>query len=92
MAEKLIKVDNSDEHPLSKLIVLSGGIESRFIPALSAATKLQIEGSFKITGDKDLQKLTLSDSSEVNMGIEDLHLMYVLEGHDAVKLTLDVLH
>ena len=54
MADKLIKVDNSDDHPLSKLIVLSGGIESRFIPALSASTKLQIEGSFKITGDKDL--------------------------------------
>jgi hypothetical protein len=37
---------------LSKLNVLQGGIEDRFIPGLSNSTKIQIEGSFKITGDK----------------------------------------
>lgn len=57
------KQDENDE--LSKLNVLQGGIENRFIPDLSQPTKIQIEGSFKITGDKELQKLALQDPSEI---------------------------
>lgn len=42
---------------LAKLNILQGGIEPRFIPALSSETKLQIEGSFKITLDETLKIL-----------------------------------
>jgi hypothetical protein len=45
--------------------VLQGGIENRFIPDLSQPTKIQIEGSYKITGDKELQKLALQDASAI---------------------------
>ena len=49
----LLNVDDGEESKkLSKLSLLQGGIESRFIPSLSRETKLQIEGSFKITNDK----------------------------------------
>ena len=37
---------------LAKLNILQGGIEPRFIPLLSNETKVQIEGSFKITNDE----------------------------------------
>lgn len=46
------KQDEEEDSTLSKLNVLQGGIENRFIPGLSEPTKIQIEGSFKITGDK----------------------------------------
>ena len=60
-----------DDNILSKLNVLQGGIEKRFIPSLSEATKIQIEGSFKITGDKTLQRLALSEASDVALDPED---------------------
>ena len=50
---------------MSQLNILQGGIENRFIPQLSEPTKIQIEGSYKITGDKELQKLSLADASSV---------------------------
>ena len=46
------KEDSEDKKTLNKLNILQGGIEVRFIPALSQETKKQIEGSFKITNDK----------------------------------------
>ena len=50
--------DESDERKnLSKLNILQGSIEPRFIPSLSQGTKEQIEGSFKITKDVQLQAL-----------------------------------
>ena len=50
--------DESDERKnLSKLNILQGSIEPRFIPSLSQETKEQIEGSFKITKDVQLQAL-----------------------------------
>ena len=48
----LNKNESQDKKSLSKLNILQGGIESRFIPSLSQETKKQIEGSFKITNDK----------------------------------------
>ena len=61
VAGRLIQHKKEEDETLSKLNILQGGIENRFIPGLSEATKIQIEGSFKITGDKELQKLALSD-------------------------------
>jgi hypothetical protein len=60
------------------LVVLQGGIESRFIPGLKDETKLQVEGSFKITGDKDLQKLALSSEQAIVKQPEDETLEEIL--------------
>ena len=48
-----------DKIDLSKLIIMQGGLESRFIPELSDKTKLMIEGFFKITQDDQLRDLAL---------------------------------
>ena len=62
----LVSEEESDESKsLSKLNILQGGIEARFIPALSQETKTQIEGSFKITNDKQLQQLALQSEDKV---------------------------
>ena len=45
--------------------ILQGGIEARFIPSLSQETKTQIEGSFKITNDRQLQSLALQNEDQV---------------------------
>jgi hypothetical protein len=71
---------------------LQGGFEDRFIPELSEETKNQIEGSFKITGNKQLQRLSLTDSEAVVTLREDTLLRDVMSNNDSVKLTLDVLH
>ena len=70
---------------------MQGGIENRFIPGLSEATKIQIEGSFKITGDKELQKLALSDAQSIVLDSDDELLRDIINDSDSVKLTLDVL-
>lgn len=73
VAGRLIKKEkvSDDEVTLNKLNILQGGIENRFIPGLSQATKIQIEGSFKITGDKELQKLALTEASQIQRTEED---------------------
>ena len=76
---------------MSKLNILQGGIENRFIPGLSEVTKIQIEGSFKITGDKELQKLALSENEQIVLESEDKLLSNIIEGADSVKLVLEVL-
>ena len=80
-----------DQNTLSKLIVLQGGIENRFIPSLTEATKIQIEGSFKITGDRELQRLSMTDSSAIVLDHEDRLLQDVIENAQSVKVTLEVL-
>ena len=56
---------------LSKLNVLQGGFENRFIPELSAETKSQIEVSYKITGDKELQSLSKKSTRDILHTSED---------------------
>ena len=53
----LNKTENEESTNMSKMNILQGGIEARFIPSLSQPTKTQIEGSFKITNDRKLQIL-----------------------------------
>ena len=53
-AEKAAREKKEEDETLSTVNILQGGIENRFIPGLSETTKMQIEGSFKITGDKEL--------------------------------------
>lgn len=55
------------------------------IPCLSEKTKVQIEGSFKITGDKALQKLALTEADDVERNTDDELLMSVIQGGDSVK-------
>ena len=75
------KQDDSDD-TLAKLNVLQGGIENRFIPGLSAETKVQIEGSFKITGDKEQQKLALSEASSIQLEDEDKLFSNIIDNND----------
>jgi hypothetical protein len=46
---------SEEQKKVQKLNILQGGIEAHFIPSLSAETKTQIEGSFKITQSRALQ-------------------------------------
>jgi len=46
---------------------LQGGVEARFIPQLQAETKVQIEGSFKITKDSKMRELALKKDTEVEL-------------------------
>ena len=60
ITQRLIKSEEEDSistiaNQLINLNLLHGGIEDRFIPSLTDETKHQIEGSFKITNDKELQ-------------------------------------
>jgi len=48
------KDESEDSKRMQKMNILQGGIEARFIPSLSKPTKIQIEGSFKITNDRQL--------------------------------------
>ena len=41
----------------TKLIILQGGLENRFIPELSSGTKTMIQGFFRITQDEQLKAL-----------------------------------
>lgn len=59
------KDESEEKKKLNKMNILQGGIESRFIPSLSVETKAQIEGSFKITNDKQLQSLALQSNDQV---------------------------
>jgi len=54
VASRLIRLERSEGDTLARLLILQGGVENRFIPELSELTKVQIEGSFKITGDMEL--------------------------------------
>ena len=91
VAGRLIQQKQEEDETLGKLNILQGGIENRFIPGLSEATKIQIEGSFKITGDKQLQKLALSEAQSIVLESEDTLLRDIISNGDSVKLTLEVL-
>lgn len=95
VAGRLIQQDqgaNDDDNTLSRLNVLQGGVEDRFIPGLSEPTKVQIEGSFKITGNKQLQKLALSAPDAVVVMHDDEMLRDIIANADSVRPTLDALH
>ena len=78
-AAKLIKTEKVEEdgemeakrEALTKLPIIKGGIESKFIPALSQGTKDLIEGFFKITQDPELRELALSDPNMIEMSEDD---------------------
>ena len=91
VAGRLIQHRQAEDETLSKLNILQGGIENRFIPGLSEATKVQIEGSFKIAGDKTLQKLALSQAQSIVLDSDDTLLRDIISNGDSVKLTLEVL-
>lgn len=66
----------------------------RFIPALSNETKTQIEGSFKITNDKQLQQLALQGEDKVVTEASDSLLNGVIDNEKSqskIEMTIDVL-
>ena len=82
VAYRLIQLNSSesdDRKNLSKLNILQGGVEVRFIPSLTSETKMQIEGSFKISHDKQLRELSYKNESEVVYEAADSLLMGILD-------------
>lgn len=65
ISHRLIKIEEKGSSELSKLSILQGGIENRFIPELTEATKQKIEGSFKILNDKQLRKVSMAKKESV---------------------------
>ena len=76
---QLNKEEASERKNLSRLNILQGGIEPKFIPSLSSETKRQIEGSFKITNDTELQQLALTDESEISYDKSDKLLRCIID-------------
>ena len=64
---------------LSKLSIIKGGLESRFIPTFGDETKSLIEGFFKITQDQQLREYALKKPEDVEVTEEDRLLSEVLE-------------
>jgi len=56
---------DSKSSQLANYKVFELGIAENYIPLLSENCKKEIEGSFKITNDKDLRALTMKSESEV---------------------------
>ena len=83
-----------DKKNLNKLNILQGGIEARFIPSLSKDTKTQIEGSFKITGDKKLQTLAQQGEDKVILSLSDSLFGAIIDiekSNEKVEITVNVL-
>ena len=76
---RLNKDETATRRNLSKLNILQGGVEPRFIPTLSAETKRQIEGSYKITNDKDLQSLALKNENEIVLEPSDQLYLEIMD-------------
>ena len=79
---------------LSKLNILQGGVEPRFIPSLTQETKDQIEGSFKLTNEARMQKLAQQDASEVVKEAQDVLLGGVIDPAESkaeVEVTIRLL-
>ena len=83
-----------EQKNLSKLNILQGGVEPRFIPSLSAETKRQIEGSFKITNDQELRELAMKDENDVNLEPSDKLFIEILDSTQSsqkVQTVIDLL-
>ena len=77
------KTDKDEEEPhietLSKLSIIKGGIESRFIPVFAQSTKNLIEGFFKITQDPQLRECALDRPEQIRL-TEDDRLLHEIIG------------
>jgi hypothetical protein len=76
------------EVQFEKFNILKTGIALRFIPALTPECKKQLEGSFKIVADPELQeKTTLSADNDDDLTDDDKLLMrfFVAEGKEPDK-------
>ena len=79
ITQRLIKAEDGESESavlksLSKLNLLHGGVEDRFIPSLTDGTKHQIEGSFKITNDQELRDFALKTQDQILIEYEDQFL------------------
>ena len=88
--DKKKEEQKNEKVDLSKLVMLQGGLERRFIPELSDKTKLLIEGFFKITMDDQLRDLSLKKPEQVELSEDDKLLARIIEpSKDASDLALD---
>ena len=70
---------------LSKLSIIKGGLESRFIPTFGEQTKSLIEGFFKITQDKQLREYAMKRPEDVELTDDDHLLSEILEKSDKAE-------
>ena len=80
---RMNKDETNERKSLSKLNILQGGVNEKFIPSLSAETKSQIKGSFKITNDSELLELAMKDESDVVLSKSDQLFFEVIDSTKA---------
>ena len=79
IAHRLIKIEEKGQSELSKLSILQGGLENRFIPVLTETTKQKIEGSFKILNDKQLRRVSMSKKESIILTDQDKLLFDIID-------------
>ena len=82
------KGEENDKNVLSKFTILHGGVAEKFIPVLSEKCKKEIEGSFKITNDRELQEMALASPDTLQLEERDELLLRIMKnsGADVQKL------
>ena len=90
VAGRMISGKGSEEEKnvLSKFTILHGGIAEKFIPVLTEQCKKEIEGSFKITNDRELQAMALAPPDTLQLEENDELLLKIRKngGADIQKL------
>ena len=82
------KGSEEEKNVLSKFTILHGGINEKFIPVLTEQCKKEIEGSFKITNDRELQAMALASPDTLQLEENDELLLKIKKngGADVQKL------
>ena len=82
------KGSEEEKNVLSKFTILHGGINEKFIPVLTEQCKKEIEGSFKITNDRELQAMALASPDTLQLEEHDELLLKIKKngGADVQKL------
>ena len=82
------KGEENEKSVLSKFTILRGGVAEKFIPVLSEKCKKEIEGSFKITNDRELQEMALASPETLQLEARDELLLKIMKnsGEEVQKL------
>ena len=87
------KGEEEQKNVLSKFTILHGGVAEKFIPVLSEQCKKEIEGSFKITNDRELQEMALASPDTLQLEERDELLLRIMKNGGAdVQRLVSTLH
>ena len=75
---------------MAKFKIFRNGIALNYIPCLSSNCKKEIEGSFKITGDRELQSLALQQKHETFYSKTYIKLMTIISDNENEIKTLKI--